>query len=89
MEVIKNLRGQNNPALQNLKKIQVLEGKTGLVNTFFPLNLCLTKASPSKKAMTMWPKAVELLRLYERVCIPDAAVRGCVVFTASSSWEVS
>jgi len=66
-----------------------MEGKTGLLNAFFPLNLFLTEASPSKKAVAMWPKAIELLRPNEGVCTPDAAALDCVVFTASSSWEVS
>lgn len=65
MEVIKNLRGQNNLALQNLKTIQVLEGKTGLVNAFFPFKSFSSQTSPSRKAVALWPKAIELLRLYE------------------------
>lgn len=89
MEVIKNLRGQNNLALQNLKTVQVLEGKRGLADAFFLLNLSLTKASPSKKAEAVWSKAVELPRLHEGVCVPDAAVRGCAVFAAGSSWEAT
>lgn len=89
MEVIKNLRGQNNLALQNLKTIQLLEGRRGLVNAFFPLNLFLTKAHPSKKAEATWSKTMEILRLHEGVCVPGTTVRGCVAFTAGSTWEVS
>lgn len=73
MEVIKNLRGLSNLALQNLMTIQVLEGKAGLVDALFPLNLYLPRAAPSKEVVALWPKANESMRLYEDLCISKAA----------------
>lgn len=53
--------------------IQVLEGKAGLVDALFPLNLYLPRAAPSKEVVALWPKANELMRLYEDLCISKAA----------------